>query len=106
MQVQGCTLDQIMSTETKHEPDKNRYILLVDDREAGLADYRIQGYEIVFTHTEVDPAKRQGGLGGTLIKAALDDVRTSTGLKVVAQCPFVADWINTHPEYHELVERG
>lgn len=95
-----------MNTETRHEAEKNRYVLLVDDREAGLADYLIRGDEIVFTHTEVDPTKRNHGLGAILIRAALDDVRTTTDLKVVPQCPFVADWIDAHPEYHELVERG
>lgn len=79
---------------------------MVDDREAGLADYRTIGGAIVFTHTEVDPTRRKGGLGGDLVQGALDDVRVNTKLKVVPQCPFVADWIDVHPEYHELVERG
>ncbi|RFA07889.1 GNAT family N-acetyltransferase [Subtercola boreus] len=95
-----------MSTQIRHEADHHRYVLVVDDREAALADYRTEGDAIVFTHTEVDPSRRQSGLGGNLVKGALDDVRINTGLKVVPECPFVAEWIDVHPEYHELVERG
>ncbi|MFC7573610.1 GNAT family N-acetyltransferase [Klenkia terrae] len=43
------------------------------------------------------------GLGGTLVRAALDDVRAAGGT-VVPQCPFVAGWIARHPEYRDLVE--
>jgi predicted GNAT family acetyltransferase len=25
---------------------------------------------------------------------------------VVAACPFVAEWIDEHPDYRELLERG
>jgi predicted GNAT family acetyltransferase len=95
-----------MSTVIRHEADHHRYVLVVDDREAGLADYRTIGETIVFTHTEVDPSRRKHGLGSNLVKGALDDVRINSKRKVVPQCPFVADWIDVHPEYHELVERG
>ncbi|GGF37891.1 GNAT family N-acetyltransferase [Subtercola lobariae] len=95
-----------MSTEITNHPENNRYVLLDDGAEAGFIDYRLHGDEIVFTHTEVDPARRRKGIGGELVKGALDDVRVSTGLKVVPQCPFMARWIDEHPEYHELVERG
>ncbi|TIH33076.1 GNAT family N-acetyltransferase [Subtercola vilae] len=95
-----------MSTELQHRTSQNRYVLLVDGREAGFADYRLTGNAIVFTHTEVDPAHRDEGLASTLIAGALDDVRTGSGLKLVAQCPFVVDFIDAHAEYHELEERG
>ena len=95
-----------MNTEILNQPSKSRYVLLEDGEEAALADYHLHGDEIVFTHTEVNPSKRRKGMGGQLVKGALDDVRTTTGRKVVPQCPFVVSWIDAHPEYHELVERG
>jgi predicted GNAT family acetyltransferase len=57
---------------------------------------------ITFTHTEVPPAMKGGGVGSRLIKAALDRVRAE-GLKAVPQCPFVAAYIRKHPEYADLV---
>jgi predicted GNAT family acetyltransferase len=56
----------------------------------------------VFTHTEIDPDVGQDGLGSTLVRAALDDVRGRGG-SVVAQCSFVRGWIQRHPDYADLV---
>jgi hypothetical protein len=56
----------------------------------------------VFTHTEVDPEAGQDGLGSSLVRAALDDVR-GRGASVVPLCSFVRGWIERHPEYAELV---
>jgi predicted GNAT family acetyltransferase len=94
------------ATEVVHEPDLARYTLWLDGEPAGLADYRIVGEEIRFTHTEVDPAKRDHGLAGILIEQALDDVRVRTDLTVVAACPYVADWVDHHVEYQDLLSRG
>ncbi|WP_240632330.1 GNAT family N-acetyltransferase [Cryobacterium sp. LW097] len=90
----------------RHEPDLSRYTLWQDGEPVGLADYRLAGQSLTFTHTEVDPAKRAHGLAGFLIEQALDDVRTRTDLTVVAACPFVADWIDQHAEYQDLLIRG
>ncbi len=67
--------------------------------------YDLQGERIVFTHTEVPPADRNQGLGGRLVRYGLDDAR-ERGLKVVPQCPFVAEYIADHPEYRELLAQS
>ena len=67
-----------------------------------VAAYRRDGDAIVFTHTSV-PGKIAGhGVGSRLIRAALDSAR-DRGLTVVAQCPFVAAYIDRHPEYRVLL---
>ncbi len=83
-------------------PDAERYEIRDGDRLLGLAAYRRRGDEVVFTHTEVDPQAEGSGLGGTLVRGALDDVR-SRGLRVVPQCSFVRSWIERHAEYGDLV---
>lgn len=90
----------------RHEPALARYTLWLDGRNVGLADYSTTGREVRFTHTEVDPTRRRQGLAGILIEQALDDVRTRTNLTVVADCPFVAHWIDGHAEYQDLLTRG
>ena len=57
---------------------------------------------MVFTHTEVDSDSGHSGLGGTLVRAALDDVRSKGGT-VVPRCSFVRGWIERHPEYRDMV---
>jgi predicted GNAT family acetyltransferase len=86
-------------------PEDSRYEIRDGDRRLGLAAYVRRGDQVVFTHTEVDPDAGQSGLGSTLVRAALDDVRGKGGT-VVAQCSFVRGWIERHPEYRDLVAQG
>jgi len=95
-----------MTEEIRHVPEQNRYLIIGEDgRELGLADYQLREDQILFTHTEVDPNMRGHGLGGKLIKGALDDTRTRFTQRVVPLCPFVDEWIEAHPDYNDLVTR-
>ena len=69
-------------------PEADRYEIRDGDRLLGLAAYERRGDRVVFTHTEVDPQAEGSGLGGKLVRAALDDVRGSGG-QVVPRCSFV-----------------
>ncbi|MCU1461515.1 MAG: hypothetical protein JWO37_1590 [Acidimicrobiales bacterium] len=83
-------------------PEQHRYEARVDGQLAGFAEYRRRADRIVFTHTEVDDAFEGQGIGGRLASFALDDAR-ARGLVVVAQCPFVRNYIRRHPEYEDLL---
>jgi predicted GNAT family acetyltransferase len=91
-----------METTVRENPEESRYEIRDGDRVLGLAAYERRGGTTVFTHTEVDPDAGQDGLGSTLVRAALDDVRARGG-SVVPQCPFVRGWIERHPDYADLV---
>ena len=58
--------------------------------------------KINLIHTEVSAEQRRQGLGGTLVKAALDYARQNR-LQVIPSCPFVRSFIDHHPEYLDLV---
>jgi uncharacterized protein len=94
-----------MAIVVKNEPENGRYVIEIDGERVGLADYTLHDDRIVFTHTEVDTSRRERGLASQLIQAALDDVRSSSTRRVVAQCPYVAGWIPKHPEYQDLLSR-
>ena len=53
------------------------------------------------TPRSTTPTRGQG-LGGQLVRAALDDVR-GRGLAVRPDCPFIKGWIAKHPDYADLV---
>lgn len=59
---------------------------------------------IVFTHTVVPEELSGRGIGGEIVKYALDHAR-SKNMTVVPQCSYVAAYIRKHPEYQELVAR-
>ena len=86
-------------------PDENKYEIREGNRVLGIAAYRRRGDVTTFVHTEVDPDAGRSGVGGTLVRAALDDVRAHGG-SVVPTCPFVRGWIERHPEYADLVARA
>jgi len=79
-----------------------RYELWVGETRAGLLAYRETPRALVLVHTETDPAFEGQGLGGRLVKGALDDIR-SRGLRVVLRCPFASAYVRRHPEYADLV---
>jgi predicted GNAT family acetyltransferase len=83
-------------------PESERYEAAVDGGLAGFAAYRLRGDEIVFVHTDVADGFEGRGIGGSLAREALDDVRRR-GLQAVPMCPFIAAWIRHHPDYHDLV---
>ncbi|GAB3747252.1 GNAT family N-acetyltransferase [Nocardiopsis nanhaiensis] len=91
-----------MATEVTDVPDKRRYEVSSDGRAAGYAEYILTDTLITFTHTEIDPAFEGKGMGSTLIREALDDVR-SRELAVLPLCPFVKGWIERHRDYADLV---
>jgi uncharacterized protein len=83
-------------------PEADRYEIRDGERVLGIAAYERKGDIVVFTHTEVDPDAGESGLGSTLVRSALDDVRSHGG-SIVARCSFVRGWIERHPEYADLV---
>lgn len=85
-------------------PDAGRYELLVSGQLAGLATYVRSADTMTMPHTEVQARFKGRGLGARLAKFALDDARRR-GLRVAPRCPFIAAYIERHPEYADLVAR-
>jgi uncharacterized protein len=83
-------------------PTASRYELHVDGRLVGLIDYRLGEGTVSMNHAEVEPALQGGGLGGVLAAGALADV-AGRGLKVIPRCPFIADYLEQHPELQGLI---
>jgi uncharacterized protein len=67
-----------------------------------FANYRLAPSTVIITHTETPRALRGRGIASALVKAALELIRAD-GLKVVAGCGFVADYLQKHPEFSDLV---
>jgi uncharacterized protein len=83
-------------------PDKRRYEASIDGELAGYLSYESRPDRLDLVHTEVLDAFEGQGVGGRLVAATLDDIR-SRGLSVTPLCPFAAAFIERHPEFADLV---
>ncbi|MEV0614986.1 GNAT family N-acetyltransferase [Nonomuraea sp. NPDC050404] len=92
-----------MPIEVVDNTSESRFEILVDGKVAGFADYRLLPTKVDFTHTEVLPAYEGQGLAGKLVGHALQ-ASADTGLRVVPTCPYVAKYIERHPEFKHLVD--
>jgi predicted GNAT family acetyltransferase len=91
----------IVTGEVTNNEARQRYELTGEGGIA-VAYYQLRGSAIALTHTVV-PERLQGhGLASLLIKGALADIRRR-GLKVVPECPFVARYVEHHPEERDLL---
>jgi predicted GNAT family acetyltransferase len=88
-------------SEVVNNMSKNRYELEVNGHVAAIY-YRFVDGIVVFTHTQVPPEIRDTYAASDLMKGALDQVRADR-FRANAQCPFMKDWIDQHPDYADLL---
>lgn len=91
-------MDPQENVVVRDDRDSARYVIEVDGELAGLADYRVKGNRQLFVHTEIRDEYSGKGLGSRLARFALDDA-IANGYVIVPICPFIAGWIDKHPEY-------
>ena len=89
----------------RHDPENSRYVVEMEGRIVGFTEYHLRGgNRYFFYHTEIDEDQAGKGIGSSLARFALDDVRAKEGI-VIPLCPFIAAWIERHPDYEDLVDR-
>jgi predicted GNAT family acetyltransferase len=88
--------------EMRHVAEASRYEWVVDGQVLGIIDYRQDGDRIEMHHTQTAPAYRGQGIAAKLVGSALEDVR-ARNQHVVPSCWYVAEYIEAHPEQHDLL---
>ncbi|MEJ1091386.1 GNAT family N-acetyltransferase [Microbacterium istanbulense] len=81
-------------TVTRND-EASRYEIHYDGVLAGFAEYKLRPGEILFVHTEVDPAFQGKGLATRLAHDALTDA-VAHDETIVPYCPFIAQYLETH----------
>jgi predicted GNAT family acetyltransferase len=85
------------NSPTVHDdPRKSRLVFEQDGAEAELL-YRRDGNRLLLTHTGVPDQLGGRGIGGQLVRAALDRA-AAEGLTVIPWCPYARKWIEDHPD--------
>ena len=83
--------------------EPGRFIISVDGRTVGLADFHDLDGRRVFPHTEVQSSFEGRGLATILVAEALRATRDA-GLRIVPSCSMVAGYIDKHPEFADITD--
>ena len=72
---------------------------LVIEQDGALAElvYRVDGDRLIVVHTGVPDELGGRGIGGALVRAAVDRAERD-GATIVPACPFARTWLTAHPE--------
>ena len=87
-------------TAVRDNKSLSRFELDVEGAVA-FANYRLTPSSVIITHTETPVALRGRGIASELVAGALRLIRAD-GLKVIAGCGFVVDYLRKHPEFEDL----
>jgi predicted GNAT family acetyltransferase len=91
-----------MRIQHEEKETRGKFFVTVEGEQAGELAYRKTAPDkINIYHTEVDESLRGKGVGGDLVKAAVDMARKE-GLKIVATCPFAKKVMEHTPEYADV----
>ena len=93
--------EESMTLAIRHEPDARRFVADVGGKAAYITYRQHDGQLLELDHTYVPRELRGGGIASQLTVRALEYAR-ERGCRVVPSCPFVAAFIERHPEYREL----
>ncbi|HEX9953444.1 MAG TPA: GNAT family N-acetyltransferase [Rubricoccaceae bacterium] len=89
--------DDTPPDDVQHDDAQHRFTLATDEGEAELVYLLDPDGRTIFAHTIVPESAEGQGVGSRLVRGALAEARR-LGWTVVPQCPFVAAYLDRHPE--------
>jgi predicted GNAT family acetyltransferase len=91
-----------MDVQVTDAPERSRYEARIGDDLVGYTEYRRHDDTIMFARTDVREEAQGTEVAAALARASLDEARAH-GRRVEPADPFIAGWIERHPEYADLV---
>ena len=96
---EGKAVAGMTTIEIKDErAERSRYAVYLDGERIGFASCVQVHDTVLLPYVEVDPDRRDLGLGSMLVRRVLDDAREE-GNTVIPLCPFARRWVDLHPDY-------
>ena len=87
-----------------HLDEKDQRFEVPLDDEVAYIDYRWYDGRLMLLYVYVPVPYRGKGISNVLIRHALEYAK-SKGVKINIYCPYIAKYVRTHPEYHELLDK-
>ncbi|MGI4865106.1 MAG: GNAT family N-acetyltransferase [Janthinobacterium lividum] len=78
---------------------------VVVDGLTAFVEYELRQHLLTLVHTEVPAALEGQGLGSALVEKVLHHA-SERHLTIIPQCPFVASYLQQHPDWYRLVAPG
>ena len=82
--------------QVRDDPGHNRFVLELDGH-VGELQYLTQPGRLILVHTEVPEELGGRGVGGALVRAAVERARTEQRT-IVPWCPFARRWLQQHED--------
>lgn len=89
------------SESVVNNKEKSRFEV-VNGSQVSKLIYELKGDDIDLVHTEVPEDLAGQGIGSALVVAALQYAKDN-GYQAIPSCPFVASYVQRHPEWNEVV---
>lgn len=88
--------------EVKNNAENQQFAADLNGKKAFINYIKQEDGIFNLTHTEVPPEFEGKGVGSRLVKQTLEQIKAEDA-KVIPSCPFVARYIERHPEYKSLI---
>jgi hypothetical protein len=88
--------------DVSRDDEAHRYNATLDGQVVAFSEFRVRPGYLVVTHTETDPNFEGRGFASALARGLLADIR-ARGEHLKAECPFIAGYIERHPEFQDLL---
>ncbi|GAC1515784.1 MAG: hypothetical protein NVS1B4_07720 [Gemmatimonadaceae bacterium] len=90
------------SMHVQHDSRSARFSVAVEGGDAELTYATLADGTLDLRHTQVPLFSQGRGVAGALVSAALAYAREQQ-VRIVPSCPFVRQWLERHPEAHDVV---
>ena len=102
---EGKAAADMTTIEIKDErAERTRYAAYLEGVRIGFASCVQVHDTILLPHVEVDPERRDLGIGSMLVRRVLDDA-WAEGNSVIPLCPFARRWVDLHPDYAQVARQ-
>jgi predicted GNAT family acetyltransferase len=90
-----------MDTQVRDNREQDRFEREIHSGVWAAAYYEIKNENFVFFHVEVPEFEGQG-IGAALVQGVFDILR-ERGKRAIIKCSFMENFLQAHPEYHDVV---